>query len=138
VDVIELIGRVLFAVVFVVSPALALRQLSMLVGAPPLRWMPPALRKPVVGATSVVAIAGAVLIALGLWPDLGALLVLAFLVAVTPVMHRFWEVEDPGQRAIRRGSFLINVSLAGAALLVFALYHETQHVAAGLVGEPLF
>ena len=107
----QIVGRVLFALVFVVSPAGVLRQ--------------------------VRTVAGAVLILLGLWPDLGALMVVAFLVPVTLTMHRFWELDEPGPRAIKRGAFLLNLSLAGGGILYFCLVHQTQDVPGGLLSDPL-
>jgi putative oxidoreductase len=137
VTTIELVGRLLFALVFLVSPGGVLRQVRTVVGAPPLRWMPRQVAIVTVSASCVVAVAGALLVALGLWPDLGALLIFAFLIPVTVTMHRFWEVEDRGQRAIKRGNFLLNTSLAGGALLYFCLVNQTQDVPAGLLSDPL-
>jgi putative oxidoreductase len=136
--VLEFIGRLLFALVFVVSPGGVLRQVRTVAGAPPLRWMPRSLAVPAITGASLVAVVGAVLILLGLWPDLGALMVVAFLVPVTLTMHRFWEIEDPGQRAIKRGMFLLNTSLAGGGILYFCLVNQTQDVPAGLLSDPLF
>ena len=135
---IELIGRLLFALVFFVSPAGVLRQVRTVVGAPPLRWMPRPTAIVVVSASCVMALVGALLVTLGLWPDLGALLIITFLVPVTLTMHRFWEVQEPGPRAIRRGNFLLNASLVGGALLYFCLVNQTQDVQPGILSHPLF
>lgn len=137
-SVIELVGRVLFALVFVVSPAGVLKQIQSVTKAPPLRWLPSRAAVPIVSASCVVAVGGAALVLLGLWPDLGALLILAFLIPVTLTMHRFWEVADPGARGIKRGLFLANTSLAGGALLLFSLFNQTQHVPVAVLSHPLF
>jgi putative oxidoreductase len=34
-------------------------------------------------------LAGGIMIALGLWADLGALFIIGFLVGITPIMHAF-------------------------------------------------
>ncbi|MFL5844574.1 MAG: DoxX family protein [Solirubrobacteraceae bacterium] len=133
----QIAGRVLFALVFVVSPGGVLRQARMVAGAPPLRWIPRNVVLPLIVGASLVAVAGALLVAFGIWPDLGALLLLAFLVPVTLTMHRFWEITEPGPRAIKRGSFLLNVGLAGGAILAFCLFNEMQDVPGGLT-DPLF
>lgn len=67
---------------------------------------------------SFVVIIGSVSIVLGVYPLLGALAVVGFLVGITPIMHDFWNLEgmDRQNEQIR---FLKNVGLAGAAL-VFA------------------
>src|SRR5450759_5333313 len=46
-------------------------------------------------ASGAMILVGSVLVALGAWGDLGALLIAAFLVAVTPVMHAFWRESEP-------------------------------------------
>jgi putative oxidoreductase len=134
----QIAGRLLFALVFIVSPGSVLRQIRAVAGAPPLRWMPRGIVLPAVAGASVLAVTGALLIVLGVWPDLGALMVVAFLVPVTLTMHRFWEIDEPGPRAIRRGAFLLNVSLAGGGILYFCLVHQTQDVPGGLLSDPLF
>jgi putative oxidoreductase len=89
-------------------------------------------------ATCVASMTGALLIAMGLWPDLGALLVLAFLVPVTLTMHRFWEVQEWLPRKQKRDSFLSNMSMAGGALLLFAAVNQSHMVPLALLPHPLF
>jgi uncharacterized membrane protein YphA (DoxX/SURF4 family) len=97
VDVLFLIGRVLFALVFVSSGFMAHlgeggkmgRQYARSLGAPN-----PDLLVPLSG---IAIIAGGLMIALGIWADLGALLIIGFLAGITPIMHAFWKVEGrPG------------------------------------------
>jgi putative oxidoreductase len=61
-------------------------------------------------------------IVLGVWPDVGALMLVAFLVPTTHLFHPFWKSSDPGQRRTQTMSFYRNVSLTGAALALFALF----------------
>lgn len=74
--------------------------------------------------TGALIVLGGMSILLGLFPVIGFWLIVAFLVGVTPVMHGFWSVEDPGQRAMERVQFMKNVGLLGAALMmiVFTTY----------------
>lgn len=60
-------------------------------------------------------VGGASLI-LGLKPKLGALTVLGFLGAVSPLMHDFWSTENPQERQQSMTDFMKNMGLAGAAL----------------------
>jgi uncharacterized membrane protein YphA (DoxX/SURF4 family) len=136
-DVLELIGRLLFAAVFFISPAYVVRQAGQVAGMPALRFLPRPVATNAVRITCLEAMVGAVLIALGLWPDLGALLVLAFLVPVTLTMHRFWQMEPGLPRKQRQDAFLSNTSLAGAALLLFFFVNQAQHVPLAVVAEPL-
>ena len=43
--------------------------------------------------------------ALGIWPDIGALMVGAFVVPAAWYFHRFWTIDDPGQKQTQSASF---------------------------------
>jgi putative oxidoreductase len=126
VDVVFLIGRVLFALLFVSSGLMAhlgeggkaSREYARSLGAPY-----PDLLVPLSG---VAIIAGGVMIALGLWADLGALLIIGFLVGITPIMHAFWKIEDEQENAVQSAMFFKNVALLGAALIIFYVYNQGQ------------
>jgi uncharacterized membrane protein YphA (DoxX/SURF4 family) len=137
-DVLLLIGRVLFALTFLISPSGVIAQAPRVAGSPAMRRFPTGLATFLIRVTCVEAMLGAALIALGLWPDVGALLVLGFLVPVTLTMHRFWETEPSLARKQRRDVFLNNVALAGAALFIFAVANQAQDIPFGLLTEPLF
>jgi putative oxidoreductase len=125
-DVVFLIGRVLFALLFVSSGLMAHlgeggkmgRQYARSLGAPN-----PDLLVPLSG---VVIIAGGLMIALGIWADLGALLIIGFLAGITPIMHAFWKVEDAQEQQVQSAMFFKNVALIGAALIVFYVYNQGQ------------
>jgi uncharacterized membrane protein YphA (DoxX/SURF4 family) len=61
-------------------------------------------------------------VVLGTWPDVGMLMIAAFLIPTTLLFHPYWTFSDPAQRLTQRGSFLRNVSLLGATLPLFALF----------------
>jgi putative oxidoreductase len=65
--------------------------------------------------------AGGLSIALGIWPDIGALMIAAFAIPAALWFHRFWLVEDPTQRQFQQGYFGRNVIIVGACLVMFAL-----------------
>src|SRR5438477_8658040 len=52
----------------------------------------------VVIASGVALIAGGASLLLGVKPKLGAAAVAGFLLGVSPMMHDFWNVEDPAQQ----------------------------------------
>ncbi len=89
-------------------------------------------------ASGVLALVGGLSILLGVYPDLGALLLVLFLIPVTFLMHAFWKETDPMTKQTENIAFLKNVGLLGAALLLFYVVNQTQDVAAGLVSSPLF
>ncbi len=66
--------------------------------------------------------AGAVSVGVGLWADLGALMLAAFVVPAGLILHAFWRIEDPGQRQMQQMSFLRNVAFLGASLALFACF----------------
>jgi putative oxidoreductase len=71
-----------------------------------------------VPASGALAIAGGVLVALGLWTRLGALFLVLFLVPVTLMMHAFWDVADPQLRQLQHVAFMKNLSMLGGALVL--------------------
>jgi uncharacterized membrane protein YphA (DoxX/SURF4 family) len=68
--------------------------------------------------SGVLLILGGLSILLGLYPDIGLWLIVAFLVGTTPIMHNFWSVSDPGQKVMQWVQFSKNVALLGAALMM--------------------
>jgi uncharacterized membrane protein YphA (DoxX/SURF4 family) len=71
------------------------------------------------GAWLLVA---SLMMVLGIWADIGALMLAAFLVPTTLLIHRFWTFSDPAQRRTQQGSFYRNISLLGATLILFVLF----------------
>jgi len=134
-DVIDLIGRVLFALVFWQNGYRQLAQRQNMVayaqsfGAPS-----PAISVPVTG---VVMLLGGTMLVLGIWPDLAAIALFLFLVAAAFIAHRYWEHEDFGMRAGQEAQFMKNIALAGACLVFLAVYSQFGDDLIMLVG-PLF
>jgi putative oxidoreductase len=133
-DVIQLIGRLVFVAMFLNSGVGHFRNREAMsaharsTGAPAPEVMVP--------LTGVMIFVGGALIALGVWADLGALLLVAFLLPVAFYMHAFWKVEDPRMRVMQQTHFMKNLSLAGASLVLFAYFADC---APGLtLGGPLF
>jgi uncharacterized membrane protein YphA (DoxX/SURF4 family) len=134
-EVVFLVGRILFAMLFLMSGLTVHMsregvEYARAYGAPA-----PAIMVPLSGAAIVV---GALSVALGIWADLGALILAAFLVGVAPIMHAFWKEQDPQMKAIQQAQFMKNIALAGAALIVFYLYNQLQGAAELSITDPLF
>ncbi|MDP9395690.1 MAG: DoxX family protein [Actinomycetota bacterium] len=66
---------------------------------------------------AAVQVGAGALLALGKLPRLSALALAATLVPTTLAGHRFWEHEDPAQRAQHQIHFTKNVSMLGGLLL---------------------
>jgi putative oxidoreductase len=122
-DVVLLIGRILFAAVFVVSGA-TVHLLKWRDGVAYARASNVPAPELLVPLSGVMAVVGGLLVALGLWADLGAVLLAAFVFPVAVGMHAYWKVDDPMQRANQQAHFMKNVSLGGAAIALFALFQQ--------------
>jgi len=57
----------------------------------------------------------------GFRPEVGLVLIVLFLLVVTPVMHDFWNIADPGQRLGEMINFTKNAALMGATLMMLSL-----------------
>ena len=71
--------------------------------------------------------AAALSVAAGIWADLGALMICAFVMPAAWFLHAFWRVSDPTERRSQLQSFLRNVSYFGAALALFAVFASLDH-----------
>jgi putative oxidoreductase len=135
-DVVALIGRLIFVAMFLRSGVNHFKRREALVAYTRSAGGPlPELLVPASGAMIFV---GGALIALGLWPDVGALLLAAFLLPVAYYMHAFWKVDDPQLRTLQETHFWKNVSLAGASILLFALFAACGEDIGLMAGGPLF
>jgi uncharacterized membrane protein YphA (DoxX/SURF4 family) len=68
--------------------------------------------------SGVLLVLGGLSVLLGVLPQIGLWLIVAFLVGTTPMMHNFWSVRDPNQREMEKIQFMKNVALLGAALMM--------------------
>jgi putative oxidoreductase len=134
-DVVDIAGRVLFALVFWLNGYNHLRHRADTVafaksfGTPAAEFSVP--------FTGVVMLAGGTLLVLGIWPDLAVLGLALFLVSAAFLAHRYWEESDYGMRAAQQAQFLKNISLAGACVFMFAVFNQYGDDLPGL-GGPLF
>lgn len=119
-DVVALIGRILFVLLFVGSAFGHLTQADAMSGYAASRGVPQA--KLAVLGSGVLMLVGALMVLLGIWLDLGALLLVIFLVPTAVLMHPFWKETDAMGKQTEMISFQKDVALAGAALLILALY----------------
>jgi putative oxidoreductase len=76
----------------------------------------------VVKLDAAVKVGAGLTLGFGKLPRLSALLLASSLVPTTAV-HRFWDVEDPGERAAQMTHFLKNLGLLGGLLIAAADTH---------------
>lgn len=72
--------------------------------------------------TGVQLAAGGLMVLLGAWVDLGALLIAAFTLPTAFLIHHFWTDQDPMSRQMEMTQFMKDIALSGAALILFVLY----------------
>lgn len=70
-------------------------------------------------AALAVTIVGGAMVALGFWPAIGAIGLVAFTVAANLLYHDFWNYSGE-ERMSHLNSVLTNLALIGGLLLVFA------------------
>lgn len=134
-DILLVVARVLVALIFIGSGLAHFAQAGPMSEYAKAKGVPAA--KAGVIFSGVLALLGGISVALGLWADLGALLLVAFLVPVSLFMHAFWKETDPQAKQLEMISFQKNLGLIGAALVIFYLYNQGQDVPASLT-DALF
>jgi uncharacterized membrane protein YphA (DoxX/SURF4 family) len=132
-----LVGRIGFAFLFV-SSGLTVHLLQARQGIEYARMNRVPAPELLVPFSGLMAVAGGLSIALGIWADLGALLLVAFLVPVAFGMHAFWRNQDPMQRLMERVQFTKDLTLASAALSFFALFQQFGDEIGLMLTGPLF
>jgi uncharacterized membrane protein YphA (DoxX/SURF4 family) len=119
-----LVGRVLFVAIFLYSSIAHLTKTNMMAGYAKSKRVPLPWLATFVGG--VFLLVGGVSVLLGIWADLGSLLLAAFLVPTAGYMHGFWE-ERGGGRMREQTQFLKDAALAGAALMLAGLISYAGH-----------
>jgi putative oxidoreductase len=137
VDVVFLIGRIVFALVFLFSGA-TVHLIQARQGIEYARMYRVPAPEVLVPLSGVMAVVGALSVILGIWADLGALLLIAFLLPVAFFMHAFWRETDQQMKANQMAHFLKNMALAGGALILFYAYNQLQGAAGLTITDPLF
>ena len=77
-------------------------------------------------------------IVLGVWADLGALMIAGFVIVAGAWFHRFWAVDDENQKQLQTLLFWRNVTFLGAALALFAFFAAFGHELPLTITDPLF
>jgi uncharacterized membrane protein YphA (DoxX/SURF4 family) len=119
-DILVLIGRIMFVFVFLSSGVAHFAKRQMMAQFASSKKVPAAMAAVLAGG--VLLVAGGISILLGIWADLGALLLVIFLVPTAVFMHGYWSETDPQARMMEMNQFSKDLGLAGAALMLFAFF----------------
>ena len=135
-DVIVLIGRILFVYVFLTSGYAHFAQRNTMIPYAASKKVP----VPVVAVFGggVLLVAGSLSVLLGIWADLGALLLFIFLAPTAVLMHNFWRETDPQSRMMETIQFGKDLGLAGASLMLFGLFSIAGDDLGLTITGPLF
>jgi len=114
------IGRILFSLLFIASGLGHFMQRQSMTAYAEAKGVPAA--GAMVPLSGLMMLAGGLSILLWSWVDVGAWLLVLFLLGAALKMHAFWKEEDPMARQGEMAQFMKNVALAGAAIMFYALY----------------
>ena len=117
-DAVLVIGRVLFALIFVASGINHITKADHMTGYAQFKKVPAA--KASVILSGVFFLLAAASLILGVYADLGALVLAVLLVIMAVMFHNFWTQTDPQQKQMEQIAFFKNISMAGGALVMFA------------------
>ncbi len=118
-SVLLLIGRILYGGFFVMGSLNHFTKLNSYKQYAASKGIPASALAVVV--TGLLILLGGLSVLLGFQPYIGLLLIVIFLVGVTPGMHRFWSLSEPMARMADQINFMKNVALLGAALAMAAI-----------------
>lgn len=133
-DVVVLVGRILFVLLFLMSGIDHLTAAEAMTGYAKFKKVPlPGLSVVVSG---ILMLVGSLSVLLGVWGDLGALVLAVATLPIPFFMHAFWK-ETGEARMNEQVQFNKTVSLIGGAILVFALFALVPDLGLTITG-PLF
>jgi putative oxidoreductase len=119
-----LIGRIVVGGFFLMNGMNHLTKTEMMAGYAASKGVPAP--KLAVVATGVQLLVGGLMILLGWYLWVGALILVLFLVPVALVMHNFWTVQDAQTRMVETIQFMKNLAIAGALLMLMAASYTTR------------
>jgi uncharacterized membrane protein YphA (DoxX/SURF4 family) len=93
---------------------------------------------PAVYLGGVLLAVGGLSVLLGIWPDLGALVLVVFLLPTAVLMHNFWRETNAQTKQLEMIQFMKDISLAGAALALFGLFAALGDELGLVIAGPLF
>ena len=113
------IGRVLFAALFIASGIAHFKSLEAMTGYAKYKKVPAA--KLAVIGSGLFFLIGGIYILLGVWVDLGALLIAITVILAAVIFHQYWKETDANTKMQEQLAFTKDLALGGAALIILAL-----------------
>lgn len=134
-DVLLIVGRVLFSLVFVGSGVAGhLMQTEATAGYAEMRGVPAA--KALTRVSGVLILAGAIGVIFGIWIDLAALGLAVYALIAAFWVHHFWTDEEMAQQ-MEMNQFMKNLAIVGGGLVLFTVAASGADVGPTIT-DPLF
>ena len=114
-----LIGRIIFSAFWLMSASDHFTKLDDMSQYAKAKGVP--FPKVAVAGTGVLELLGGASMLLGVYPAVGIILLIVFMLGATFQMHTFWTVTDPQMKQADLIHFLKNVAITGALLMLLAM-----------------
>lgn len=118
-DIVLLIGKILFGGYFIYSGVAHFTKLDAMTGYASSKGVPMA--KAGVILSGIMMVLGGASVIANFHAKIGLILIGVFLVVVTVMIHQFWKQTDPMMRMGDAVNFNKNVGLLGATLILLAM-----------------
>ena len=118
-DTLFLVGRIIFGGYFINSGINHFMRLKMMSDYAKMKGVP--MPSVSVAFTGLILILGGLSMVLGVYPNVGLVLLVVFLIPVSFMMHSFWKIQDPQMKMGEMVNFMKNMALIGAVLMLSAI-----------------
>ncbi len=120
-DVLFLIGRILFSSLFIMSGAMNhLMNLDQSTQYAEMKGVPSP-RISVIVSGVVILLAG-IAVLVGWQIGIASIVLFLFLIVTSFMMHDFWAIDDPQQQQTEMSQFMKNMVIAGGCLILFWMF----------------
>ena len=114
-----LIGRIIFAGYWLMAGFNHFTHLEPMAGHAKAKGVPA--HKLAVAGSGVTLVLGGLSMLLGVYPNVGIVLLIIFLLGASFAMHDFWNAKDPQAKQADLINFTKNMALVGALLMLLLL-----------------
>jgi putative oxidoreductase len=114
-----LIGRIIFSAFWLMSASDHSTKLDDMTQYAKAKGVP--FPKVAVAGTGVLELLGGASMLLGVYPAVGIILLIVFMLGATFQMHTFWTVTEPQMKQADLIHFLKNMAITGALLMLLAM-----------------
>ncbi len=118
-EVLFLIGRIIFGRYFIKSGINHFKNLGMMSGYVGSKGVPRP--KDAVAGSGILLLLGGISMLLGLYPRIGIICLLLFLIPVSIKMHDYWNIEHQQEKIVQKINFEKNIALAGVLLILLII-----------------